>query len=117
MNANRLFVASCIALITSAFSFMIRQDIADPLAASFSFSKQDLGVIMGAAFLGMAVAMVVFAPICDIVGMGRVMLCAWLCHVFGILGTIFAHELAGQEFLQTAVKTVAGVLPEALQLA
>ena len=56
MNPRRLFVASCIALITSAFSFMIRQDISDPLADTFSLTKQDIGGVMGAAFLGMAVA-------------------------------------------------------------
>src|SRR5215471_2265375 len=92
MNPRRLFVASCIALITSAFSFMIRQDIADPLAADFSLTKQAIGEIMGAAFLGMAVAMLVVAPLCDFLGMGRVIMLAWLCHLTGILGTIFAPK-------------------------
>src|SRR5579884_6345 len=81
MNARRLFAASCIALITSAFSFMIRQDISDPLGAEFAFTKQTVGEIMGAAFLGMAITMLVFAPLCDFLGMGKVLLCAWLCHL------------------------------------
>src|SRR5262245_647578 len=93
MNPRRLFIASCIALITSAFSFMIRQDISDPLAGAFSLTKQDIGGVMGAAFLGMAVAMLVMAPLCDFLGMGRVLFFAWLCHLTGILGTIFAHDL------------------------
>src|SRR6266849_412492 len=92
MNPRRLFIASCIALITSAFSFMIRQDIADPLAADFSLTKQAVGEVMGAAFLGMAVAMLVVAPICDYLGMGRVIMLAWVCHLAGILGTIFAPK-------------------------
>jgi MFS family permease len=94
MNPRRLFVASCIALITSAFSFMIRQDISDPLGAEFAFTKQTVGEIMGAAFLGMAITMLVFAPLCDFLGMGKVLLCAWLCHLSGTLGTIFAADVS-----------------------
>ena len=58
MNPRRLFIASCIALITSAFSFMIRQNITDPLSDDFLLTKADIGAVMGAAFLGMAVAMI-----------------------------------------------------------
>jgi MFS family permease len=93
MNPGRLFTAGCLALITSAFSFMIRADIADPLATEFNLSKLALGEVMGAAFLGMAVAMLIVAPLCDFLGMGRVMLLAWLCHLIGILGTIFSPQL------------------------
>jgi MFS family permease len=100
MNPRRLFTASCIALITSAFSFMIRQNISDDLASDFGFHKQGVGEIMGAAFLGMAVAMVVFAPLCDFLGMGKVLLLAWLSHLLGILGTIYAGELARVDFVQ-----------------
>lgn len=92
MNSGRLFTASCIALITSAFSFMIRQDIADPLALEFTLTKQQVGGIMGAAFLGMAVSMLVMAPLCDWLGLGRVLAMAWVCHLVGILGTIFAPK-------------------------
>src|SRR5208282_4425152 len=61
----------------------------------FSLTKQDIGAVMGAAFLGMAVAMVVLAPLCDYLGMGRVLLLAWLSHLLGILGTIFSPNLTG----------------------
>src|SRR5579871_1695106 len=103
MNPRRLFVAGCIALITSAFSFMIRQDISDPLGADFSLTKEQVGGVMGAAFLGMAASMLIFAPLCDILGMGKVMFLAWVCHLAGILGTIFAGDVAAQDFVQKAV--------------
>ena len=108
MNPRRLFTASCIALITSAFSFMIRQDISDPLGAEFAFTKQTVGEIMGAAFLGMAVSMLVFAPLCDFLGMGKVLLFAWLAHLTGILGTIFAGDLSHVAFVDSTVKSLAG---------
>ena len=92
MNPRRLFLASCIALITSAFSFMIRQNIADPLAADFALTKEAVGQIMGAAFVGMAVSMLVVSPFCDLLGMRRVILLAFLCHLVGILGTIFSPK-------------------------
>src|SRR5947209_1998495 len=79
MNPGRLFAAGCLALITSAFSFMIRADIADPLSTEFNLSKVGIGEVMGAAFLGMAVAMLAIAPLCDYLGMGRVMFMAWRC--------------------------------------
>jgi len=99
-NQRRLFVASCLALITSAFSFMIRGDISDPLAADFGMTKTVVGDVMGAAFLGMAASMLVFSPLCDWLGMGKVLALAWLCHLVGILGTIFAKDIAGQGFIQ-----------------
>jgi MFS family permease len=107
MNPRRLFVAGCIALITSAFSFMIRQDISDPLGADFNLTKEKVGEVMGAAFLGMACSMLVFAPLCDVLGMGKVLFLAWICHLAGILGTIFAADVAGQEFVQKAVAAIA----------
>jgi MFS family permease len=115
MNPRRLFVASCIALITSAFSFQIRQDITDPLKDAFAFNNLTIGAVMGGAFLGMAVAMLVFAPLCDWLGMGRVLALAWLCHLTGILGTIFAKEVGDQEFIKSAVSAVVGILPEAMR--
>src|SRR6266849_3802428 len=93
MNPRRLFIAGCIALITSAFSFMIRQNITDPLSDDFLLTKADIGAVMGAAFLGMAVAMICLAPLCDYLGMGRVIFLAWMCHFAGIMGTIFSPNL------------------------
>lgn len=104
MNPRRLFVASCIALITSAFSFMIRGNLADAFAENFALTKEQVGAAtMSAAFLGMAISMLVFAPLCDIIGMGTVLFIAWLCHLAGILGTIFAADVAAQAFVKDAL--------------
>jgi len=115
MNPKRLFTASCIALITSAFSFQIRQDITDPLKDAFGFNNQMIGTVMSSAFLGMAVSMLVFAPLCDFLGMGKVLFLAWLCHLTGILGTVFAKEVMDQEFVKNAVTTIVGILPDSIR--
>lgn len=96
MNKRTLFIASCMALITSAFTFVIRGDILPDLGAEFNLSGADLGAIAGAAFLGMAFSMLVGAPICDAVGMKSILLLAFVCHMVGVFGAIFAphSELA-----------------------
>jgi len=97
-NPRRLFVASCIALITSAFSFQMRQNVADDVGSYFLLTKQVVGELMGGQFLGMALAMLVFSPLCDAMGMGKVLALAWLCHLLGISGTLFAKEITDQGF-------------------
>ena len=55
MNSRRLFVASCIALVASAFSFVTRGDILPALGSTFDLNQASRGAIAGAAFLGMAI--------------------------------------------------------------
>lgn len=98
-NARRLFFASCLALITSAFSFQIRQDVADDVARNFSMTKELVGSLMGGQFLGMALTMLVFSFICDFLGLGTVLFFAFICHAIGITGTIFAADVAQQGFM------------------
>src|SRR5256885_15742690 len=97
-NPRRLFVASCIALITSAFSFQMRQNVADDVGSYFLLTKQVVGELMGGQFLGMALAMLVFSPLCDTLGMGKVLALAWLGHLLGISGTLFAKEITDLGF-------------------
>jgi MFS family permease len=108
-NPRRLFVASCLALITSAFSFQMRQNVADDVANDFLLTKQVVGELMGGQFLGMALAMLVFSPLCDALGMGKVLALAWLCHLTGISGTIFAKEVADQGMSSGIASSLAGL--------
>ena len=39
-NRNKLFVASCVALVTTSMVFSIRGDILDALGADFKLSKE-----------------------------------------------------------------------------
>src|SRR5690242_2931792 len=90
MNPRTLFVASCIALITSAFTFIIRGDILPDLGVAFGLSQEDRGWIAGGAFLGMAASMLLGAPLCDLLGMKRILFLAFASHMVGVFGTIFA---------------------------
>jgi len=108
-NARRLFVASCIALITSAFSFQIRQNVTDDVATSFQLTKELVGSLMGGQFLGMALSMLVFSFICDSIGLGTVLFLAWIGHAIGISGTIFAGEVAQQGFASSIATNLASI--------
>jgi MFS family permease len=88
MNPRRLFVASCIALVASAFSFVTRGDILPALGSTFDLNQGSRGAIAGAAFLGMAISMFVGAPICDTLGMKRMLGLAFLCHLVGSVLTV-----------------------------
>src|SRR5439155_9780601 len=63
---------------------------------------------MGGQFLGMATAMLIFSPLCDAFGMGKILALAWLCHVLGISGTIFADEVSGQAFVASLGNGLSG---------
>lgn len=93
-NRQRLFVASCVALIATAMSFAIRGDIMGALEAQFALSKEQVGWIAGTAFWGFTLAMVVGGPLCDVLGMRRLVWLAFIGHAAGILLTIFATGFA-----------------------
>jgi MFS family permease len=95
MNSRRLFVASCIALIASAFSFVFRQDVLPAWGRSFDLNPTHLGVIGGMAFWGMAVAMAIGSFVVDALGMKRMLALAFFCHLTGTLGTLATPYLAG----------------------
>lgn len=88
MNPRRLFIASCIALIASAFSFVIRGDIMPALRFTFNLSQAQTGLIGSAAFFGMAFSMLAGAPVCDFLGMKKMLGLAWVCHLVGTILTI-----------------------------
>jgi MFS family permease len=85
-----LFVCSCIALVTSAFTFSIRGDVLQEMGDAFGLSQTEKGGIEGAVFIGMALSMFFGGFVCDFLGMKRIMVLAFASHLVGSLGTIFA---------------------------
>ncbi len=95
MNPNRLFVASCISLVASAFSFVIRQDVLPAWGVTFGLNATELGFIAGLAFWGMATSMAIGSFIVDFLGMKKMLGLAFLCHLIGTLLTIASPFIAG----------------------
>jgi MFS family permease len=89
-SPSRLFLASRIALVATAMSFALRGDIMDPLRLQFALTNEQLGWVAGCAFWGFTLAMMLGGPLCDVIGMGRILAVAFVGHLAGILLTIFA---------------------------
>ena len=94
---KRLFVASCIALLTTAMVFSVRAAILDDLGAHFHVDKELVGIFAGKAFLGFASAILIGGPLCDALGMKALLGVAWVLHVLGVLLTIFAPSYSALE--------------------
>jgi fucose permease len=85
-----LFNASCVALVVTALAFATRGSFVEAWVAEFGLTHTQVGWIVGTAFWGFTLAMVFGGPLVDIIGMGRIITIAFICHVVGILLTIFA---------------------------
>jgi fucose permease len=73
-------------------SFAIRGDIMDDLHSVFHLSMEQVGWIGSAAFYGFFGAIVIGGPLCDVVGLGRIMFLAFVGHAAGIVLTILSHS-------------------------
>ena len=89
-NASRLFAASRVALVVTAMSFALRGAAMGPWAATFNRSKEQIGWIDNTAFWGFTLAMVIGGPLCDVLGLGRIVAVAFVGHLAAILLTVLA---------------------------
>jgi MFS family permease len=92
INANRLFLASCFALITTAFSFSIRAGILPQLGTELSLTNEQLGHINQMWFLGFPISMILGGVFYSSVGPKLIMQIALIAHAVGILMTIYAVD-------------------------
>jgi MFS transporter, putative metabolite:H+ symporter len=90
INANRLFLASCFALITTAFSFSIRAGILTQLGSELHLDPVQLGFINQMWFLGFPISMILGGIFYTKIGPKLIMQVAFVAHTIGILTTIFA---------------------------
>ena len=95
VQRNKLFIASCLALLVTSLSFGIRAGILGQLGDQFHLNASQLGAIAATAFWGFPLAVIVGGIIVDIIGMKKLLLLAFLFHIAGILLTIFAQNYWG----------------------
>lgn len=91
MQKNKLFRASCLALLVTSLSFGIRAGMMNQLGIDFHLSATQLGTITATAFWGFPLAIVIGGFIVDIIGMKRLLVMAFIFHLTGIVLTIFAQ--------------------------
>ncbi|PYQ01394.1 MAG: MFS transporter [Acidobacteria bacterium] len=95
MNTRRIFVASCLALLTTSMMFSIRGDIADALSADYHLTKEQIGAMYGPAFSGFTLSIIIAGSLVDWLGMRNLLLASSLGYVGSILVILFAPRPAG----------------------
>lgn len=94
LNPKRLFLASCLALITTAVAFSIRGDILDALSADLHLNRQQTGILLGPAFWGNTLAVILGGSMVDFLGMRRLLYVTFLGYVYAVLAMVFAPRPA-----------------------
>lgn len=90
INKNRLFLAACVSLIVTAMTFAVRAGILTQLGTDFQISNEKLGWINSMAFLGFPIAMIIGGLLYNSVGAKKLMIVAFICHLLGLILTIYA---------------------------
>ncbi len=85
-------MASCFALITTAFAFAIRAGIMNDLAKDFLLTDTQLGWINFMGAFGFPIATLVGGPLYNSLGPKKLGWVAFICHFFGITFSILSHS-------------------------
>jgi len=95
INKQRLFLASCVALIVTSMTFAIRAGILGDLSTEFGLSDSQLGHVNSMAFYGFPIAMLIGGAIYNQVGPKIMMWVAFISHLLGLGLTITAGGFWG----------------------
>ena len=94
INKNRLFIASCIALLVTAMTFAIRARLETVFGPEgVGLTLEQIGYAFAPAFWGFTLAMLFGGPLVDFLGIKKI---TWLAFIFqgiGIVWTIFANDM------------------------
>lgn len=85
-----LFWGCFVALIATAFGFIVRALIIGDLAVDFDLTETQKGEILGVGLWPFAISIVLFSLVIDRVGYGNAMWFAFGCHIVSAILTIFA---------------------------
>src|SRR5882672_8525084 len=85
IQSNKLFLASRIALIFTAMTFAFRASLEGVWSNEFHLTKEQIGWIFGPAFYGFTLAMVFGGPLCDVLGMKKLLGLAFIGHIAGVI--------------------------------
>jgi fucose permease len=92
VNKNQLFLASCIALIFTSLTFAFRASLEGVWGTQFNINKEQVGWVFSPAFWGFTLAMVIGGPLCDVLGMKRLVGFAFVGHIAGAVIYIIAKD-------------------------
>jgi len=85
IQTNKLFFAARIALIATAMTFAFRAALEGVWGNEFQLTKEQLGWVFAPAFWGFTLAMIFGGPLCDVIGMKRLLGVAFIGHLVGVI--------------------------------
>jgi fucose permease len=95
INRQKLFAGACLALLPTAFSFVLVSNILGQLKTEFILTNQDVGYIGGAALWGMALSLLFLGPFLEKFGLKVAATGAFICHLLGVTLFLAAAPFAG----------------------
>src|SRR5262245_46840638 len=90
IHRGRLFLGCIIALVATAFGFIVRAFVLGDWRQQFNLSQEQVGFIQGAGLFPFAISIIIFSLIVDKIGYGLSMGFAFLGHLAGTALTIYA---------------------------
>lgn len=94
INKNRLFIASCMALLVTAMTFAIRARLETVFGPEgVGLTLEQIGYAFTPAFWGFTLAMIIGGPLVDSLGIKKITWIAFIMHAIGIVWTILAKDM------------------------
>jgi len=94
INKNRLFIASCVALLVTAMTFAIRARLETVFGPEgVGLTLEQIGYAFTPAFWGFTLAMLFGGPLVDFLGIKKITWIAFVTHAIGIVWTILAKDM------------------------
>src|ERR1700734_2746761 len=92
INRRTLFIASRIALFFIPMTFSFLGSLLGVWGTEFHLTKEQLGWIFSPAFYGFTLAMIFGGPLCDVLGMKKLLGFAFIGHVAGAVIYLVAKD-------------------------
>jgi len=90
LHKQRLFVTSCLSLVTTSMVFSIRGDVEGAMSAAFHLTKEQMGSIWSPAFWAFTIAIFISGALVDVLGMRVLHALSGVGYIVGVLLVIFA---------------------------
>ena len=84
MNKRKLFLVSCVSLVTTSMVFAIRGDIANSMSSAFQITNEQMGLIFSPAFWAFTIAIFISGALVDAVGMRLLHIVSALGYLVGV---------------------------------
>ena len=95
VNRDKLFLGICMALLPTAFSFVLVSNILGQLKTEFILTNADVGYIGGAAMWGMTISLLSVGPFMEKFGLKVATVCAFFGHLIGVTLFLIGYFFAG----------------------